>query len=858
MKKIFLLLNILFISVSVFGNHIDVNTAKTVGKTFLDKDVPNSPAGGFEMLQLVYSGGSSQTSNGSDSEFYIFNAGSSCFVIVSGNDDVLPILGYSTSSAFDPQNIPHNFAKWLENYKAQVRYATENQISATQEINRQWQALEHSESIEQNRSSESVNPLLQTTWNQAPYYNAMCPGGSVTGCVATAMAQVMKYWDYPATGSGFHSYNNANYGTLSANFGSTNYDWTSMPNNVSSPNAAVATLMYQVGVSVDMQYSPQESNAYLISSGSPVTNCAEYALKTYFGYSPNLQGVQRSAYTDSQWINLVETELNAQRPVLYAGFGTGGGHCFVADGYDNNNFIHMNWGWGGQDNGYFQVDALNPGSLGIGGGDGGFNNGQQAIIGIQPPAGNQTYNLSLYDYINLSASTIYYGQAFTVTTNIANYGTNTFSGDYAAAVFDASYNFIDFIQTLSGSGDLPSNSAYTNDLQFSTTGLFSMLPGTYYVGIFYRPTGGNWVQVGDNGSYTNLVQISVINPNNIEMNSNMTVSTGNTITQGQAVSVNLNVQNVGTSTFTGMYDLSLYNLDGSFVETIQQMNENNGLPSGYTYNPPYLTFSTSSITAAPGTYLLALEYNPNNSGWQLVGSTYYQNPIQVTVVAATISPDMYEVNNTVGQSYNLPVNFSGNTAHPQTTGSNIHNTSDNDFYKINLPAGYSYSISQRLDDSYNSGNGNTYTADVLFSYSLDGTTWSQTYDDVMPGTLTIPNGGTVYYHVAPYFEGETGTYLLEMNITRSASSGLADINGENLVRVYPNPASSFVNVDYSELTQNVRSIEITATDGREISSILPNGQGTVQIPVEKFANGLYFLRFHTTDGIFTKKLLIQK
>jgi len=139
------------------------------------------------------------------------------------------------------------------------------------------------------------------------------------------------------------------------------YNWNSMPLSVTGPNTAVATLMYQCGVSVDMNYgvsSTGGSSAYVISSQSPVQNCAEYALKTYFVIRvfKALPVLPISNKTD--WINLLKTELDAGRPVLYAGFGSGGGHCFDCDGYDANDYFHFNWGWSGQFDGYFDVDAL--------------------------------------------------------------------------------------------------------------------------------------------------------------------------------------------------------------------------------------------------------------------------------------------------------------------------------------------------------------------------------------------------------------------------------------------------------------------------------------------------------------------
>lgn len=864
MKQKLLLFGLLtFFGMTTFAKQVDENTAKQVGQNFLATRTNSQTLKNSSSFQLVYKS-NSKISNPLASiqpttYFYVFNASTSGFIIVAGDDNVTPILGYSDQGVFDPNNIPQNVAKWFEGYKSEIRSIIEQNIQPTNEIKDEWQSLKNGNTNNSSaKTLASVNPLMQTQWNQSPYYNSLCPGGSVTGCVATAMAQIMKYWNYPATGSGFHSYNHQTYGTLSANFGSTTYQWGSMPNSVNSTNNAVATLMYQVGVSVDMNYSPQVSGAYVISAQSPVTNCSEYALKTYFGYKNTLQGVQRVNYNQTQWLNLLKTELDASRPILYAGFGSGGGHCFVADGYDNNDYIHFNWGWGGAYDGYFEINALNPSGTGTGGGSGGYNSGHQAVIGIEPPTGSQTYNMALYNYVTPSASTIYYGQTFNITTNIANNGTNTYNGDYTAAIFDNSYNFIDYVQTLTGQ-TLQGGYAYTNNLVFSTTGLFSMLPGTYYVGIFYRPSGGNWIQVANSGSYSNFVQMNVINPNDIELNSSMTITPGTTLTQGQSASVNLNIINDGANTFIGQYSVGLYNLDGTLAQTIGTMNENNGLPSGYTYQSPYLTFSTTSVTVNPGTYLLAVQHNPNNSGWQLTGSSYHLNPIKVTVVAPSLQPDIYEVNNSIAQSYNLPITFSGNNATKNTTGSNCHITSDNDFYKIVLPSGYNYTVTPRIHDSYNSGNGNTYTLDGLFSYSTDGSTWSVAFDDVMTGNITLNGGGTIYFRVSPYFAGETGTYLLSMSLTRTSTVGIDDTQITDYVKIFPNPAKDFVMVDFNEFNGKLNQINLVNVQGQNVFTLSTVNQSKIfNIPLTNLSDGIYFLQIQTDNRVLSKKIIISK
>jgi hypothetical protein len=858
MKKTIGLIGLLTVfTLTTFAKQVDENTAKQVGQTFLTTRTNSQAFSAGTTLTLVYSAKSKANSSIASMQattyFYVFNSGTIGFVMVSGDDIVAPILGYSTNGTFDPNNIPPNAAKWFEGYKNQIRFAIENAMTATEEIKSEWQNLIAGVNTNSGaRAASSVSPLIQTKWDQAPYYNALCPSGSVTGCVATAMAQIMKFWSYPTQGSGFYSYNHPNYGTLSANFGSTTYQWGSMPNMVTSSNNAVATIMYHCGVSVDMNYSPQSSGAAGAVKVAP-------ALKNYFGYPASVSVKERSSYTNSQWINLLKQELDAGRPMYYEGTGNGSGHAFVCDGYDNNDFFHFNWGWSGQADNYYNINALNPTQLGTGAGLGSYNSNQKIVSGIQPPSGTQTFNMGLYNSVTPSANPLYYGNAFTVTTNIANNGTNTFNGDYCAAVFDDAYNFVDYVETKTGS-TLQGGYAYTNNLVFSTTGIFGMLPGTYYVGIFYRPTGGNWVIVSNSGSYTNLRQMTVINPNDIEINSSMAVSPSTTLTQGQSASVNLNILNDGTTTFTGQYQVNLYELDGSFVQTINTINENNGLPSGYTYQSPYLTFSTSSITAPPGTYLLAAVHKPTgSSNWQLTGSSYHQNPIKVTVKLPAIQADQYETNNTQGQSYTLPVTFSGNTASRNTVGSNCHLGSDYDYYKINLPAGYTYSITPRLHDSYNSGNGNTYTLDALFSYSTDGNTWSDAFDDVIGGSISANGGSTIYFHVSPYFTGETGTYLLDMSITRTLSTGVNEIDLANEVKVFPNPSNGNVTLDLTGLSQNVTQINILNVQGQSVYlAIQTKNQEIHQLDLSGFSDGIYLIRLQTATGVLSKKLIIKK
>ena len=327
-----------------------------------------------------------QLLNSSYETFYLFAIEGGGFVIVSADNRVQPILGYSLQSILDVDNIPSNLKNWLDGYDKQIRAAMED---GALPVHAGW--LEQASSKSGVEGYDSiVGPLLTTTWDQEPLYNNLCPiyngDRTVTGCVATAMAQVMKYWNWHDTGAGQHSYNTHEYGELSANFGATAYDWANMPNSLSSSSSAdqvnaVATLMYHCGIAVNMDYGISAlggSGAYDIMNNYGLNfPCSENALRNYFKYSPNLSGMARINFTGEDWEAMIKNEIDHRRPIIYAGSGYLGGHEFVCDGYDTNGLFHFNWGYSGSGDGYFTLARLNPLDLD-------FTRGQTAVIGIAP------------------------------------------------------------------------------------------------------------------------------------------------------------------------------------------------------------------------------------------------------------------------------------------------------------------------------------------------------------------------------------------------------------------------------------------------------------------------------------------
>lgn len=838
MKKLLTLLVLLTVYTISFSKHVDEATAKQIGKNFL---VSSTTSTTFKLgveLEIAYISGSKaynpQASATPATYFYIFNVkNGNGFVMVAADDNAIPILGYSDQSDFIPTNISPQVLKWFEGYRNQMRHIIQNKLKQTPEITNAWKALLKATPAD-NSIAASVPPLMTTQWDQSPHVNAQSPydnGASertVTGCVATAMAQVMKFWDYPKTGTGYHSYNHSRYGTLSANFGSTTYNWSSMPNKVSSANSAVATLMYHCGVSVDMNFdigSRGGSGAYVITTQSPVTHCTEYAMEKYFGYKTSLKGVERKNYTTTTWLKALKDELNAGRPIVYAGFGGGGGHCFVNDGYDNNDFLHFNWGWGGAYDGYFSVNALNPGGVGTGGGTGGFNSGHQAVIGIEPPTGGgtSTYDMRLYQAMTVNPNPIKYGKAFNVTLDIANFGTSAsqnFSGDYTVAVFNSDNNFVATVETKTNF-QLNFNSHYTNPLVFSTTGLTALTPGTYKIGVYYKPTGTTkWVAVA-NGSYNNFITVTVegsdVNP--LKLYAAVTTSP-TVIIRNKTFTVDFDIANFDTKSFDGDVSVDIHKSDGTWIRELD-VKKALSLPSNTHFTNGLKYTITGGISDEAGTYQLFIWSKPNGGQWESVGNGNYANPITIQVVEPALMPDAYEVNNTSTTAHKLTPSFTGNTAKITTQAANCHTGNDYDYYKIELPAGYDYTITSRIHDVYANGTTNTYTFDGLISYSTDGTAWSDAYDDVISNNVSITNGGTIYYFVSPYFTGATGTYQFEANITRTqALSTEKDITGFSVTGIIGNaaidPANATVKFDI-EASKDVTTLTPTITVSNKAS-----------------------------------------
>jgi len=313
-----------------------------------------------------------RTEFGNDA-FYVLNYDDGGFVLVSADKRIAPVLAYSFDDSFNPNDLAPATQNWISMYMEQLDLIIDKNISSDSRVDAMWEEVVN-ESTSMNRS-KGVDKLLETRWNQNYPYNYYCPehsqgpGGRVyAGCVATAMAQVMNFWQYPEIGRGEAEYFWGIYQTI--DFSETSYKWDEMSTSINPMSRdAIAELIYHCGVSVGMDYNYDGSGASISTS--------YFALKQNFRYRAGIKDVDKYLYDDDEWKFLLREDLDKGHPILYRGTDEGAnGHAFVCDGYQDTSYFHFNWGWGGSGDGFYYLDNINPQMS--------FHYGQGALINITP------------------------------------------------------------------------------------------------------------------------------------------------------------------------------------------------------------------------------------------------------------------------------------------------------------------------------------------------------------------------------------------------------------------------------------------------------------------------------------------
>lgn len=607
MRKVLLLFSLFLMTLVAWGEPIDRNEALKQANAFLSsKGIPVR-----QSLDMAYA----QPGKAAEARslYYVFNVGNDKgFVIVAGDDAVSPILAYADRGDFSEREMAPAAKAMLESYAQQIEMIQQNPSLA----------------VAASTSYAAIAPMVETQWNQMEPYNYMCPiikgetVRSVTGCVATAMAQIIYYHKHPVEQTkAIPAYElSSRYVIPGADPVTLNWDAMQLTYTGSEaeddPSAlAVAQLMVLCGKSVKMSYSSSASGA--ASESVPA------ALKEYFDYDGAAHMVYRDEYANADWEKMIYDELAAKRPVYLSGTSVSGtsavGHAFVCDGYDGEGLFHINWGWGGMSDGFFRLTLLNPDDHGTGGnnGSGGFNIDEGAIIGIQPNQGGTSQEVAqmTLDYFAATEETVTRNSifgSFSVPVNAAcwNNTSQTLSVELGLAYYDESNEMVGEPSGL-GSSSLDTGYGFSFDGQQLSMG-DGIKEGTYYVKFVHKVNGSDewtlmknadkhYLELQVNGTTATIVnhapqQDFVVNDVNVQGNMSVgsqqtftynITNTGNTYTQKVTFFVNkeivsqigLNLDPGATDDYVfswtpareGTYEIGLATGDGTEIITSQKV-----------------------------------------------------------------------------------------------------------------------------------------------------------------------------------------------------------------------------------------------------------------------------------------------
>lgn len=597
------------------------------------------------------------TSSPSFTGLYIFDSGADGYLVVSADDCSVPLLGYSDGKDLDINNIPPQLNYWLHFYADEIEWAATHQSTGSRRVAARPQRA-------------AIAPMTVSKWNQGAPYNDDCPmdgsARSVTGCVATAMAQAMYFHKWPAQGTGSHSYK-WNDTELSVDFATTTYDWDAMTPTYDSSSsdaakAAVANLMYSCGVSVDMDYSSDESGASSLTMGT--------ALYKYFGYDKSMVQPQRYYYGLIDWENLVYDQLSQGLPVLYGGQSYEGGHQFICDGYSSDGYFHFNWGWGGMSDGYFLLSALDPMNQGIGGSadESGFNFDQGILLNMKPAQADSQITPLIYCYGNFAAkstSAVTLGSTaeFKCDNGFLNFGVAEVKGRLGAKVVAS-----DGTTTYLEGSDL-SFPAITGYASFGVRLPSDLASGTYTVTPAFKMDGATeWNEVLCPLSGVQALTMTVSGgeatfadymPASVEVTS---LDFNTPIYLDKDFESSITFTNNGTEEYFGEFSYYLFDSNGNQVGQSADLAAVDVMP-GETATIDYVsdfpskyTTDSGTQTLAPGSYYLAVYSHFTNQQLYVASQ-----PVTVQTAPATtqISITSLSVGATEPEDNDFDVHFTG-------------------------------------------------------------------------------------------------------------------------------------------------------------------------------------------------------
>lgn len=495
MKKLFISLLALAAGLTASAEVVSRNEAEAAAKKYFSSS----------SVEMVWDGTDAATKASiSEPAFYAFNNPAGGWVIIAGDNCAEPVIASSETGYFNAESMPYNMAAWMRGIEKNINAVRKAKLSPRAEMRSKWA------SIGEKTKAYGTTKLLKTaSWGQDSPYNDKCPTysgskKSATGCVATAMAIVLRYNKWPEQGKGTipaYTTEEKKLNIPAKNIDGYKYNWDNMPltygsSATTAQKSAVADLMSHLGAMVKMDYD--ESSGAMSSDIVP-------ALSTYMSYSASAVELYRPSFTSMEWYNMIKAEIDADRPILYGGsdLGDQGGHQFVCDGYDNNGKIHINWGWDGNDEGWFAVNYLGDSQVGYV-----FSYYDSAIFGLVPDkSGTSKDGIDIYIGSNdtvkeagimLASGTISKGSTFNLDVKyvLNDYG-SAYSGNCRFALMDRDGQFKEYISPAAALKVPAASSNYSGSTSLS--GVSCKINGDIkfgdYIALWYTDVNGNWLRM---------------------------------------------------------------------------------------------------------------------------------------------------------------------------------------------------------------------------------------------------------------------------------------------------------------------------------------------------------------------------
>ena len=422
--------------------------------------------------------------------------------------------------------------------------------------------------------------------------------------------------------------------------------------------------------------------------------------------------------------------------------------------------------------------------------------------------------------------------------------------DLTASIFTEEGDFVDYVE-IQEKQSFANNT--TQKYTFTSKGI-DLLQGNYTLGIYSAGLKDSAWTLVKKSNFTNPLKFKVEGEQTKLSLAAATKVLTTSVVENANFSVTLSVKNEGTAAYDGYVAADVYDKDNDYKMSVGAPLKVK-LDAGKSQD---ITFTATNSTLKQGTYLIVAAESLDDKEYFELSNKNFENPVKMVVVETPIKEDSYENNNTAAVAFALTPNFVNNVATIQTTGSNLHVATDIDHYGITLPTGFNYTIDARVNDEKNAKDGKKYTCDVVFSSIVNGVN-SPYYSESVPAPVKIDKGGSIIFKIAPTFVGFAGTYLLDVNISRTPTTATNETFEQSNIDIYPNPASQFLTIDRSKSQADIVELVVYNSLGQRVKTQAMQSLDKVsQVDVSDLHTGVYFVQlFDAKHNSYTTQFLIQ-